>query len=452
MTPTPRQGPETSSAVSSGDVDDARASAERPCDGMSIALLCSRSRRRRLGVVVSLLALVLSACATADHAGPTVTAVTESRAVADPSLPALGIEEVGRVEMLPEHFPDSWFWVFDPAFAHMLDGKVILVDAAAESVREQIQGTFNISLMGMFLAARTRPEIYAIESFAPRGTRGARTDVLTVHDRRSLAPLGEIVWPRAKRFMGLPHRNSMALIDDEHLLLVLNFNPATSVTVIDTARRRIVNEVEVPGCSMIYPTGARGFSSLCANGSILTLILDPAGQVISRRRAEPFFDSERAPVLDRPAVVDRVAHFLGYEGEVRPVDFSQDAPRVLPTWSLVTDSERAEGWRPGGLTPVAWDDAGRAYVLMHPQGFDGSHSSPGSELWVFDLRARKRLRRIALTQGGLSVGVGTGPDPLLLVTNPEMNLDVYRAATGQLQRTLRGLGQETPLFVAGAGQ
>ena len=116
-------------------------------------------------------------------------------------LPPLSIESPGRVETLPEHYPAHWFWVFDPAFAHMLDGKLILVDAATEQVKHRVRGTLNISLMGNFVAARTRPELYAIESFASRGTRGARIDVLTIHDTRTLAPTGEIVWPVPK----VPH-------------------------------------------------------------------------------------------------------------------------------------------------------------------------------------------------------------------------------------------------------
>lgn len=369
----------------------------------------------------------------------------------DASLPPLPLETPGRVEVLPEHYPPHWFWVFDPAFAHMLDGKLILVDAATEEVRERVRGTVNISLMGSFIAARTRPELYAIESFAARGSRGARTDVLTIHDTRTLAPSGEIVWPQPKRYQGLPHRSAMALIEHERWLLVFNFDPATSVTVVDTRTRRIAAEVDTPGCAMIYPTGARGFSSLCADGTLLTTRLGADGRAMARAQSKPFFDSERTPVFDRPALIGGRAEFIGFAGEVHPVDLRGEQPVFEAPWSLLDAADHAQGWRPGGLTPLCWDEAGRFYVLMHPEGREGSHSSGGSEVWVFDPIARKRLRRNPLKSWGISVGLGGGSEPWLLVATPAMTLEVYDARDGRLLRSIDHIGQETPLYVDAAG-
>lgn len=367
----------------------------------------------------------------------------------DSSLPPLPLEDQGQVEVLPQVYPEHWFWVFDPAFGHMLDGKVILVDADASTVATQVQGSFNVSLTGSFLQARTRPEIYALEGFAARGTRGARTDVLTIYDSRTLAPVGEVLWPTPKRFMGLPNRGVLALIDDERLLLAFNFNPATSVTVIDTATRRIVNEVEIPGCSMIYPTGRRGFSSLCANGSLMTTLLGKDGRVLSQRRSEPFFDTDRAPIFDKPALVDGIAYFPSFDGRVYPIDLRGDVPVVGTAWALVAENERAQNWRPGGLSFIDRDAQGHFYLLMHPDGHEGTHSSGGSEVWVFDPARRQRVQRIALKSWGISLGLSRDPQPLLMVTNPEMNLEVYEAGSGKLLRTLSGIGAETPLAIAG---
>jgi methylamine dehydrogenase heavy chain len=366
-------------------------------------------------------------------------------------LPPLPIESPGHVETLPQRYPPHWFWIFDPAFAHMLDGKLILVDAATDDVHRRVRGTLNISLMGNFIASRSRPELYAIESFASRGTRGTRTDVLTIYDTRTLAPTGEIVWPTPKRFQGLPHRNAMALIDGERWLLVFNFDPATSVTVIDTQARRITAEVETPGCAMIYPTGKRGFSSLCADGTMLTTQLDPAGRVASRSQSAPFFDSERTPVLDRPALVDGRAYFFGFTGQVHTVNLRGEKPVFEKPWSLVTDEERKQNWRPGGLTQVTWNAAGRFYVLMHPDGRDGSHSGGGSQVWVFDAATHERVQRLALKSWGLSLGIGGGAEPWLLVTTPEMTVEVYDAKDGRLLRTIGKIGQETPLYLDAAG-
>ena len=44
----------------------------------------------------------------------------------------------------------------------------------------------------------------------------------------------------------------------------------------------------------------------------------------------------------------------------------------------------------------------------------------------------------------------TRDDELLIATNVDMNIDVYDAASGKLQRTLSDFGQETPFLVHGA--
>ena len=397
---------------------------------------------QRLGVCI-LAATLLSACGPAPRSAPQLSA-----ARVDPTLPPLPLEEPGQVEALPAAYPEHWFWVFDPAFGHMLDGKVILVDADAQTAAAQVKGSFNVSMMGSFLQARTRPEIYVLESFASRGSRGARTDLLTIYDQRTLAPQGEIVWPKPKRFMGLPNRWSLQLIDDERLLLAFNFDPATSVTVIDTAHRRIVNDIEIPGCSMIYPTGRRGFSSLCANGSLMTTLLGVDGKLLSQRRSQPFFDTDRSPIFDRMALVDGVAYFPSFDAHVYPVDLRNDVPALGAAWSLVSDQERAEGWRPGGLSLIDRDAQGRFYLLMHPHGHEGTHNSGGSEVWVFDPAGRRRVQRIALKSRGISLALSRGAPMLLMVTNTEMNLEIYDVRDGRFLRTISGIGQETPLLVA----
>ena len=52
---------------------------------------------------------------------------------------------------------------------------------------------------------------------------------------------------------------AMQLIDEDRYLLVLNFTPAISVTVIDIEKREVLSEIPIGGCNMIYPSGKRGF-------------------------------------------------------------------------------------------------------------------------------------------------------------------------------------------------
>ena len=168
---------------------------------------------------------------------------------ADNRPPPLPIEPTNIIESLPDKYPEHWFLVHDAAFFHMSDGKVYVIDADAETEPEQVKGTFNVALMGNINQSARRSEIYAMETFHTRGVRGDRMDVLTIWDQATLSPLGEVLWPEPKRFMGMPQRYAMLLLDNDRWLAVANFSPATSITLIDLDTRKIINEIPTPGCT-----------------------------------------------------------------------------------------------------------------------------------------------------------------------------------------------------------
>ena len=203
--------------------------------------------------------------------------------------PPLPIEPTGIIETLPKDYPASWFLVHDAAFFQMSDGKVYVIDIEGNNLHEQVKGTFNVVLMGNVLQSARRHEIYATETIHSRGTRGKRQDMVTIWDQETLSPMGEVLWPTPKRFMGIPQRFAMLLIDNDRWLAVANFSPATSVTLIDLDSRKIINEIQTLGCAFVYPTGERGFSSLCADGRFLSTELAEDGTVIARTRTDVFF-------------------------------------------------------------------------------------------------------------------------------------------------------------------
>ncbi|MEX2489442.1 MAG: amine dehydrogenase large subunit [Pseudomonadales bacterium] len=365
--------------------------------------------------------------------------------------PPLPIEPVGVVETLPRDYPESWFLVHDAAFFHMLDGRVYVVDSTGETISEQFKGMFNVSMIGNIRQSSKRSEIYATETFYTRGTRGEREDVLTIWDQESLSPAGEVLLPGGKRFMGLPERYATLLIDDDRWLAVANLSPATSVTLIDLDRREIINEIATPGCSLVYPTGRRGFSSLCADGRFLSTELDEDGNVVAQVRTPSFFSSDDTPIFERPAVIGDTAWFPSFAGLVYPVDVSDTVASVGEPWHLVPENERAENWAPSGLGIIDRDDLGRFYVIMHPDAQDGSHNGGGPEVWVYDPEQQQRVLRVALEEWGVSLAVSRGPAPKLLITNPvDMSLELYDGLSGKFLKTITGLGQETPLMLHGA--
>ena len=359
-------------------------------------------------------------------------------------LPA---EPLGRSETIPLPYPAHWIWAQDVAFGHMMDGKMILLDADADTLATRMKGMFNNAFVGAFTAATTRPELYVAETFYERINRGKRTDVVTIYDKSTLAPTGEIVLPGEKRAGMMPGKYALRLLDDEKLLLVYGFTPATSVTVIDIVARKVLGEIPLPSCALIYPTGKRGFSSLCSDASMLTVQLDANGGVAARSRIEPFFDIQKDALFEKPVLIDGVGYFPTFLGNMQEIDLSGDQAALGARWSLLDDADRKENWRPGGLQLAGADAQGHIYILMHKDGHEGTHKDGGQEVWVFDAKQHKRVRRIALAKWGISVEVTRDDKPLLVVVNAEMNLDVYDAASGAHLRTLVDFGQETPLIL-----
>ena len=56
----------------------------------------------------------------------------------------------------------------------------------------------------------------------------------------------------------MPMLAQARLTDDDRFLLIYNYTPAQSVTVVDVPARKFVGEVDIAGCALVYPTGPRG--------------------------------------------------------------------------------------------------------------------------------------------------------------------------------------------------
>lgn len=354
-------------------------------------------------------------------------------------------EPFGVIASLPGTYPDHWAIIHDASFFHMLEGKYLVVDPLGEDVGAQTKGMLTGSFTSGFAQSEARGEHYVAESFFARGGRGGeRTDVLTIWDRKNLAVIDEVVLPGGRKLTSMPEKYSVQMTGDGAFVLVYNFTPAASVTVVDIEKREVVDEVQIAGCALVFPFGQRGFMSLCSDGGYLATTLDAAGKSSGNRRAEPFFDVTSDPLFEKPVIIGGDAHFPSFLGNVVSVDMSGGQPVLGERWSLVSDAERKAGWRPGGWQLTASDDAGNMYVLMHPEGREGSHKDGGSEVWVFNPKTHKRLKRLVLGTWGVSIAATRGENPLLLVTNAEMAVDVYRG--GEFLRTL-AVAAGTPFLV-----
>jgi methylamine dehydrogenase heavy chain len=365
-------------------------------------------------------------------------------AIASPVLAAdfpqpLPTEEVGRSETLPEKYPASWVFLGDTYYTSMIDARGVIIDTAGEN--RNLKGQFSAAQMGSIVPSTSRGEIYTSETYYSRGSRGERTDVLTIWDMKTLAPKGEILLPGGKRAQLASMKNSMQLTNQSKWALVFNFTPAASVTIVDLDRKSVLADVDVPGCSVIYPTGQRGFSSLCADGTIASIVLDEKGRAVKTVSSKPFNDIDNDPMFMMPAMVGKTAWFVTFMGNFKAIDLSGDVARVVGGFSIKKPVEGGmPEWRPGGYQLIASDPTGLLYVLANPWGRNGSHKDGGNTVWVVDPVKKALIRTIPLSNHSISLEVTREAKPSLVTARADGNLDIYDAATGKLKRSIFGVG------------
>ncbi|HMK86047.1 MAG TPA: amine dehydrogenase large subunit [Steroidobacteraceae bacterium] len=332
-----------------------------------------------------------------------------------------------KVEKLPAKYPTGW------AFLNYAGDRIELRNVGADSreVKAQLQAHDSATL----LVSDKRPELYVADTVWSRGVRGARTDFITIYDMQTLNVAGEIVLPGTKRALITAMEGLMSFTDEERMALVFNFTPAASVTVVDLVKRQPLGEIEVPGCSLVYPSGARGFSTLCSSGTLLSIRLDANGGVAGRTESKPFNPLDTDPLFTGSAELNGVRYFPSLHGRIQPIDMKSDEPKILPDWSLVSAAEKAANWRPSGWQLIASDASKLLYVLMQPNAQEGTHKDPATEVWVYNPATKARVKRMRLVRPGSSIALTHGPEALMLVQASE-RLDVYETQGGSLVRSL----------------
>lgn len=359
----------------------------------------------------------------------------------------LSLPVIGQTQVKPEGMPPSivlpaepnphWVWVNDIVFHHMADGKSYLVDGDSG----KFLGMLSTGLGFIALALPSDySQIYSPETYFSRGTRGERTDVITFYDPRELKPTGEVIIP-PKRFAAMPTLNYSSITDDDRFLIVYNFTPAQSVSVIDLKERRFVAETDTAGCALVLPSGDRRFNMLCGDGSLMTVTLNDKGEVINKQRNDPFFDPKADWVTEKAVRWGDTWVFVSFKGNVYPVDVSGELPKPGKTWSLLSDAEREASWRPGGIQHLAVHQASDSlYSLMH-QGGDDTHKDPGQDVWVYDLKKQQQVRKIKLDNLATSIQVSKDDKPLMFsifIANP--TLYIYDAGSGKHLRSVGEIG------------
>lgn len=289
-----------------------------------------------------------------------------------------------------------------------------------------------------------RKEFYAAESYYSRGVHGDRTDLLTIYDFENLSPIAEVEIPQ--KITILPLRTYIQLMGDGRHLGIFNMTPAASVTIVDVVNRSLVGEISTPGCALIMAVGNNEFLMICGDGTLQLIQMDDDGNESNRVRSKEFFSIEDDPIFDRPVPFKGGWLLVSHHGQVFHATVDGDRINISKSWSMLSDEDVEEEWRPGGGQLKSVHEAtGLLYILMH-QGGEYTHQNPGTEVWVFNLVDKRRIARLQLPTETSNIMVTQESQPKLIVADDEGGLHIYDALKLTLDRDIEDPGPQFELI------
>jgi len=274
---------------------------------------------------------------------------------------------------------------------------------------------------------------HAAETYFSRHTRGIRSDVVTSYDFKTLSAVAEVAIPN-KHSSGSPIQSYSGLTDDSRFMLVNNFSPVMSVSVVELGKSKFVGEIATAGCGLIYPVGNRAFVQLCGDGKVQLVSLDENGNEQSRVRSEGFFSINEDPVMEKAVRTSNGWVFSTFTGELFRVTVEGKSIAIEHLFGL---AEKAEGWRPGGMQPFAYHESGDLLLALMHEGGENTHKDPGSEIWILNLTSQRLMHRLKLDNMASSIAVSQDENPLIYsVFFGGSTLDVYDLVKGKKVRSI----------------
>ncbi len=180
---------------------------------------------------------------------------------------------------------------------------------------------------------------------------------------------------------------------------------------------------------------------ICGDGTLQYIGIGQDGGETARKRSKPFFVVDEDPVFDKPMKTGDGWLLVSHEGLAYEITVNRDKMNISDPWSLLSDEDKEEKWRPGGSQPfTVHRDSNLLYVLMH-QGDVDTHYENGTEAWVFDLERKRRVGRIAFENEVSHILSSQEEKPKLYVFDDERKLLIY---DGRLFRHLRTIEEPGP--------
>lgn len=286
---------------------------------------------------------------------------------------------------------------------------------------------------------------YVAETIWSKVNRGTRQDLVSVYDSKTLKLVNEI--PTPGRLIVGGFTTNFVLTDDGKTAYDYNFDPASSVNIIDMVKRKFVRAVELPGCAGMIPNPGVGFSSLCADGTIATVAIKGPTQDITR--TEPFFDAAADPIFSN-TVYDRKkkqAVMVSYTGLIRTASIGAKVEVSAPFSIQEAGGMKSAdvkpldiAWYPGGMQPVALHrPSGTLWVLMH-KGEYWSHKEGAEEIWGVDLAARKLVKRIPVEGKPGNIQITQDDAAMIMVNGYKGDAQVIDSKTGEVKHEIENAG------------
>ena len=296
---------------------------------------------------------------------------------------------------------------------NVIDGRLHILDGN----NFRYLGLISTGLFGVTALSKDSSKMYVATTYYTKRNRGDRFDQFEIYDTGNLELKSELIIP-PKHAQALPYKGTIISSTSDQYVFIQNATPASSVTVINIKLNQVMSDIATPGCWIILPTGTNEerFSTLCGDGTILTVTLNGNGQEKSKERSKKIFDAEKDPVFVQAEAIEDTYYLISYLGHVYEVNVAGQKAKLNDSWSLIKKKENSEGWRPGGYQISAIDKASRKlFVAMHDGGKDGSHKNPAKEIWSYDIDTKQRIAR---ANGNNSIA-------LALTKNVEPHLYVY---------------------------
>ncbi|PHR20296.1 MAG: hypothetical protein COA41_06115 [Sphingopyxis sp.] len=234
---------------------------------------------------ISLVVLVLVVSGCQQSGGELTTDKSEKSGTIGEAQP---FEEIGRSETLEGAFGHSWLFAHDMNFNTLGRAKIMVLDGAAEN--SKYRGAIDADQFATFQQPSKRNHLLVAETFYSNDSWGKRTNELTIYNHDMLKVEDEVLLTDNNRAQSATENGSFQLTHDEKFVLIYTFTPATGVAFVDLGSRKLVNQTDIPSCTLIHPRGQRGFASLCEDGSMVAFDLSKTRQITEKHQNKQFND------------------------------------------------------------------------------------------------------------------------------------------------------------------